>query len=64
MNKEVIEVRGNLYQVVRKIKESQVNGNVDGLKAWREILHCDTMFNSNGMYYLVKEITDIKIENE
>ena len=64
MNIEVIEVRGNLYQVVRKIKESQVNGNVDGLKAWRELLHCDTMFNSNGVYYLVNEITDIKIENE
>jgi len=64
MNKEVIEVRGNLYQVKRKIKESQVNGNIDGLKAWRESLHCDTMFNSNGIYYLVTEITDIKLENE
>ena len=64
MNKEVIEVRGNIYLVIRKIKESQVNGNIDGLKAWREMLHCDRMFNSNGFYYLVQDIKDINIENE
>ena len=64
MNKEVIEVRGNIYLVIRKIKESQVNGNIDALKAWREMLHCDKMFNNNGIYYLVQDITDIKIENE
>lgn len=62
--KEVIEVQGKLYQIVRTISESQVNGNIDGLKAWIERLHCDRSFKNNGRYYIVRDITDIKIENE
>ena len=62
--KEVIEVQGKLYRIVRSISESQVNGNIDGLKAWIEMLHCDRSFKNNGRYYIVRDITDINIENE
>ena len=60
--KEVIEVQGKLYQIVRTIKESQVNGNIDGLKAWIKRLHCDRSFKNNGQYYIVRDITDIEFE--
>lgn len=59
MNKEVITVDGYIYIVVRKIKETQVKGNIEGLKAWRDYLHCDRLFNKNGYYYLVQDIKDI-----
>lgn len=64
MNKQVIEVNGRLYLVVRTISESQVNGNIDALKAWTEMLHCDRSFKNNGRYYIVNDIIDINIENE
>ena len=63
MNK-VIEIQGKLYQVVRTISVRQVNNNIDGLKAWIEYLHCDRSFKNNGRYYIVRDITDINIENE
>lgn len=63
MNK-VIQVQGKLYQVVRTISEDQVNGNIEGIKAWTALLHCDRSFRNNGRYYIVKDITDINIENE
>ena len=62
--KEVIEIQDKLYQVVRSISESQVNGNIDGLKAWVKLLYCDRSFKNNGQYYIVRDITDINIENE
>ena len=61
MNK-VIEVQGKLYQVVRTISESQVGSNIDGLKAWTELLHCDRSFKSNGHYYIVRDIKDIEFQ--
>jgi hypothetical protein len=59
---QIIEIHGNLYTVIRTIKESQVNENIDGLKAWVEYLHCDRSFKNNGQYYIVKDITDIEFE--
>ena len=62
MNKQVIEVHGKLYQVVRTISEAQVNGNIEALKAWTEMLHCDRSFKHDGKYFIVKDITDINYE--
>lgn len=62
MNKSVIEVQGKLYIVHRTITEAQVNGNIEGLKAWTEMLGCDRSFKNNGVYYIVKDITDIDYE--
>ena len=62
MKEQVIEVGGKLYQVHRTISVDQVNGNIEGLKAWTEQLHCDRSFKHNGIYYIVKDITDIEYE--
>ena len=62
MNDRVIEINGKLYIVKRTISEAQVNGNIEGLKAWTEMLGCDRSFKNNGVYYIVKDITDIDYE--
>lgn len=62
MNESVIEVQGKLYIVHRTITEQQVNGNIEGLKTWTKMLGCDRSFKNNGVYYIVKDITDINYE--
>lgn len=62
MNDRVIQVQGKLYIVRRTITEEQVNGNIEGLKAWTEMLGCDRSFKNNGVYYIVNDITDIDYE--
>ena len=62
MNKSVIEVQGKLYIVHRTISEQQVNGNTEALKAWTEMLGCDRSFKNKGVFYIVKDITDIDYE--
>ncbi len=62
MNEKVIQVQGKLYIVHRIISVEQVNNNIEGLKAWTEMLGCDRSFKNNGFYYIVKDITDINYE--
>ena len=38
---KLIYLDGEYYQLVRDIKVEQVMGNMDGLKAWRDMLHYD-----------------------
>ena len=38
---KLIYINDIYYQLVRTIKVSQVNGNMEGLKAWRDKLFCD-----------------------
>lgn len=64
MERKVIEIQGKLYQIVRTISEAQVNGNIDALKAWVDMLHADRSFRHQGKYYIVNDIIDINIENE
>lgn len=59
---EVVDIKGKLYTIVRTIAEEQVNGNIEGLKAWIDQLHCDRSFKNNGQYYIVRDIADIEFE--
>ena len=61
-NKQVIEVQGKLYIVHRTISEEQVKGDTEALKLWTEMLGCDRSFKNKGVYYIVKDITDIDYE--
>jgi len=56
---EIVEFNGKLYQLVRTIKVSQVNGNMEGLKAWRDFLHCDHVLRHNDHYLMVRFVDDI-----
>ena len=51
------------YQLVRRISVEQVNGNMEGLKAWRDMNHCDHVLKYQGKYLLVRLVKDAEIIN-
>ena len=60
---QVIEFNGKMYVLVRKIKVEQVNGNMEGVKAWRDYLHCDHVLMHNNYYLMVRFVDDIEYED-
>ena len=59
---EIVEFNGKLYQLVRTIPIEQVNGNMEGLKAWRDYLNCDHVLKHNNLFLMVRFIDDIEWE--
>ena len=59
---QIVEFNGKLYQLVRTIKVAQVNGNMEGLKAWRDFLYCDHVLRHNDHYLMVRFVDDIEWE--
>jgi len=60
--REVVEFNDKMYVLVRTIKVSQVNGNMEALKAWRDMLHCDHVLKHNEHFLLVQYVDDIEWE--
>ena len=61
-NQQIIEVKGNLYQVKRRFPEDRINlekGNVSDLK---QFFHCDTMFRAKGYLWFCNIIKNISYE--
>ena len=56
----IVEFNNKAYQLVRRIAVEQVNGNLDALRAWKEMLHCDHVLKHNGYYLMVNFINDIE----
>jgi len=50
------------YQLVRSITIEQVNGNMEGLKAWRDRLHCDHVLKHQNQYLMVRKVEDVEVE--
>lgn len=59
---QIVEFNEKLYQLVRTIKVSQVGNNMEGLKAWRDFLHCDHVLKHNELYLMVRFVDDIEWE--
>ena len=58
--KEIISANGNLYQLIRTIKESQLkNPNTEDLK---EYFLCDTVLRKQGILYFCRIIKEIEYE--
>ena len=58
--KEIISANGNLYQLIRTIKESQLNNpNTEDLK---EYFLCDTVLRKQGILYFCRIIKEIEYE--
>ena len=56
--KEIISANGNLYQLVRTIREDQLkNPNFDDL---RKYFHCDTLLRKQGLLYFCRLIEEIE----
>ena len=61
---KLIHLDGEYYQLVREIKVEQVKDNMDGLKAWRDMLHCDHVLKYQGKYLMVRRVLDAEIVEE
>jgi|GEM_PF-1576002 len=61
-NYKVVEFNGEMFQLIRRIKVSQVNGNMEGLKAWRDMLHCDHVLRAGEEFLMVRFVEDIEYE--
>ena len=58
--KEIISANGNLYQLIRVLKEDQLkNPNMEDLKKY---FHCDTLLRKQGLLYFCRIIKEIEYE--
>ena len=58
--KEIISANGNLYQLIRVLKEIQLkNPNMEDLK---EYFVCDTLLRKQGLLYFCRLIKEIEYE--
>tara|TARA_R110000803_G_scaffold27812_1_gene64713 strand:+ start:294 stop:497 length:204 start_codon:yes stop_codon:yes gene_type:complete len=63
LNREIIEIQGKLFQIVRKFPQNRINLDIeDGVTILKQYYHCDTMFKSQGLLWLCNEIKDIEYE--
>tara|TARA_R110000796_G_scaffold247049_1_gene372259 strand:+ start:985 stop:1197 length:213 start_codon:yes stop_codon:yes gene_type:complete len=61
---KLIYINDIYYQLVRTIKVSQVNGNMEGLKAWRDKLFCDHVLKYQENYLVVRKVEEVEIIEE
>lgn len=61
---KLIYLDGEYYQLVRDIKVEYVKENMEGLKAWRDMLHCDHVLKYQGKYLIVRRVLDAEIIEE
>ena len=58
--KKIINANGNLYQLIRTIRENQLkNPNMEDLK---EYFLCDTLLRKQGLLYFCRIIEEIEHE--
>ena len=61
--KEIINIQGKLFQVVKKFKQERINLEVeDGVKILKQFFHCDTIFKAQCLIWLCNEIKDVEYE--
>tara|TARA_R100000951_G_scaffold14928_1_gene11684 strand:- start:2695 stop:2856 length:162 start_codon:yes stop_codon:yes gene_type:complete len=51
-----------MYELVRSIRVEQVNGNMEGLRAWRDKLGCDHVLRHQDHFLMVRFVDDIEWE--
>ena len=58
--KKIINANGNLYQLIRTIRENQLkNPNMEDLKRY---FYCDTLLRKQGLLYFCRLIEEIEYE--
>ena len=58
--KEIISANGNLYQLVRLIREDQLKNPV--MEDLKEYFLCDTLLRKQGLLYFCRIIEEIEYE--
>ena len=59
---ELIKHGDKLYELIRRIKVSDVGDNMEGLKMWRDRNNCDHVLKVGEYYGLVRTIEDAEWE--
>lgn len=59
---KLVKFGDKYYQLVRSVRVDLINGNMEGLKAWRDIMHCDHVLQQKDVYHLVRFVDDIEFE--
>lgn len=60
--KRLAKFNDKYYVIVRTVRVDLVNGNMEGLKAWRDLMHCDHVLQQKDMYLLVQHVDDVEFE--
>lgn len=60
--KKLAKFNNKYYVIVRTVRVDLVNGNMEGLKAWRDLMHCDHVLQQGDMYLLVQHVDDVEFE--
>ena len=58
--KEIISANGNLYQLVRVLKENQLKNPI--MEDLKEYFLCDTLLRKQGLLYFCRIIKEIEYE--
>ena len=58
--KEIINANGNLYQLVRVLKENQLKNPI--MEDLKEYFLCDTLLRKQGLLYFCRIIEEIEYE--
>ena len=58
--KEIISANGNLYQLVRVLKENQLKNPI--IEDLKEYFLCDTLLRKQGLLYFCRIIKEIEYE--
>ena len=58
--KEIITANGNLYQLVRVLKENQLKNPI--MEDLKEYFLCDTLLRKQGLLYFCRLIEEIEYE--
>tara|TARA_Y100001938_G_C7901562_1_gene334947 strand:- start:380 stop:583 length:204 start_codon:yes stop_codon:yes gene_type:complete len=64
INKEIINIQGNLYQLIRKFPEKSINLDKyeNSVTLLKQFYHCDTMFRAKGYLWLCNKVINIDYE--
>ena len=60
MDKNIINIQGKLYQIIRKFKETSINLNKykDSVSLLKQYYHCDTILKKDHLLYFCDEIKE------
>ena len=62
MGKEIIQVNGRWFQVLRKFKENRIDLNKGSIKDLKIFFHCDSLFKAQGLLWICNEIHEVEYE--
>lgn len=61
---DLIKFNDTYYQLVRRVRVSEVGDNLEGLKAWRDFLYCDHVLQNGEYYLMVRYVDEVEFTEE